>query len=127
MNEFQATAVIVALFVLRCVVPFVLLMAIGYGMNRLVDRWEREDKARAEPRPAIPLLMAAQTPDAAPKSKIPCWVFNNCDEKTRAACPAYANPAVPCWLARLRAEGRVPAKCAGCALYTGVPALASGD
>jgi hypothetical protein len=127
MNEFQATAVIVVLFALRCVVPLVLLIAIGYGMNRLVDHWEREDKARSVAQPPIPLPMAARTPTEAPKSKIPCWVFNNCDEKKRDACPAYANPSVACWLARLRAEGRVPAKCAGCALYTGAPALASGD
>lgn len=126
MNEFQATAVMVALFALRCVVPFVLLMAIGYGMNRLVDHWEREEKAQAQARPAIPLPMAAARPPA-PKSKIPCWVFNNCDEKKRAGCPAYTTPSLACWVARLRAEGQVPAKCTGCPLYTGAPALAVGD
>lgn len=126
MNDFQAMAVLVALFALRCVAPFLLLMAIGYGMNRLVAHWEREEQARAA-KPAIPLPMAARAAPAAAKSKIPCWVVNQCDEKTRNACPAYANPSLACWLARLRAEGSVPAKCAGCALYTGAPALAVGD
>jgi hypothetical protein len=128
MNEFQATAVIVVLFALRCIVPLALLMAIAYGMNKLVDRWEREDKAPTEARPAIPLPMATRTPVETPRSKIPCWVFNNCDEKTRNACPAYANQSVACWVARLRADGRLPAKCAACPLYTGAPAFGlSGD
>ena len=38
MNEFQASAVVVALFALRCGAAFVLVLAIGYGMKRLVDR-----------------------------------------------------------------------------------------
>lgn len=127
MNDFQATAVLVALFALRCVAPFLLLLAIGYGMNRLVAHWEREEQAPAGARAAIPLPMAAATRPANTEAKIPCWVFNNCDEKTRNACPAYANSTLACWVARLRADGQVPAKCAGCALYTGAPALAVGD
>lgn len=102
-------------------------MAIGYGMNRLVDHWEKEEKAQAQARPAIALPMAAGPAKQASKSKIPCWVFNNCDEKTRANCPAYANTSLACWVARLRAEGQVPAKCAGCPLYTGAPSFATGD
>ena len=35
MNEFQATAVMAALFALRCVAPFLLLLLTGYGMKRL--------------------------------------------------------------------------------------------
>ncbi|WP_157913048.1 hypothetical protein [Candidatus Promineifilum breve] len=45
MNDFQATAILTALFALRCVAPFLLLMAVGYGMNRLVAHWEHEDQA----------------------------------------------------------------------------------
>ncbi len=126
MNDFQATAVLAALFALRCVAPFLLLMVIGYGMNRLVAHWERAEQSQTGARPTIPLPLAATRPIKT-EAKIPCWVFNNCDEKTRNACPAYANPTLACWVARLRAEGRVPAKCAGCTLYTGAPALAVGD
>lgn len=127
MNEFQATAVIVGLFALRCIVPFVLMLAIGYGMKRLVMHWEKEDATRAQPRPSIPLAMAGSTAAAPAKSKIPCWILNNCDEQTRRACPAYASPSLACWVARLRAEGQVPAKCAGCGLYSGSPSFAAGD
>jgi hypothetical protein len=114
MNEFQATTVIVALFALRCVVPFLLLLAIGYGMKRLAARWEREEATQA--------LEVIQT-------KIPCWVFNNCDEKKRAACPAYLNSSLACWAARAQAEGQPPAGCANCSFYraqTGVARLKPG-
>ncbi len=127
MNEFQATAVLIGLFALRCVAPLVLLMAIGYGMNRLVAHWEGEERTGVGKPASIPLPMTARATPTAAKSKIPCWMLNNCDDKTRNACPAYASPTLACWVARLRAEGGVPAKCAGCALYTGTPALAAGD
>lgn len=126
MNEFQAVAVMVALFALRCVLPFLLLVAIGYGMKRLVAHWEREE-AGGGARPTIPLAMAEPAGENRARPKLPCWVFNNCAEQTRDACPAYANPSLACWLARLRADGSVPAKCAGCPLYTGAPAFAAGD
>jgi hypothetical protein len=127
MNEFQATAVLVALFALRCVLPFILLLAIGYGMNRLVDHWERDEKRQGGKQMAIPLAMAARPAERSPQSKIPCWVFNHCEEKTRDACPAYANPSLACWVARLRAEGQLPGKCARCPLYSSAPAFAVGD
>ena len=46
MNEFQATAVMVALFALRCVLPLALLVTIGYTMTRLANRWEAQEKTR---------------------------------------------------------------------------------
>lgn len=128
MNEFQGMAVVVALFALRCVAPILLMMTIGYGMKRLVRHWEREEAAQAQKvaaRPAIQLAMAAS--ERPSKSAIPCWILNNCDEQTRRDCPAFASPSLACWMARLRADGQVPAKCAGCAQYTGVPAFAGGD
>jgi hypothetical protein len=119
MNEFQATAVMVGLFALRCVAPLALTLFVGYLMNRLVDRWEREDEARKagaalpaprpQPKPAIPVV--------AVKPGLPCWVFNNCDEKKRSGCAAYQNQTVPCWLARMRADGALPAGCPDCAIY----------
>ena len=124
MNEFQATTILVALFALRCVAPFMLLVLIGYGMKRLAAHWEWQDAARAA-RPSLPVAMVAR-PNEALRPRVPCWVFNNCDEKTRNACPAFATPSLACWTARLRADGRLPAKCAGCSLYTGASAFA-GD
>ncbi len=130
MNGFQATAVMVALFALRCVAPLVLMVAIGYLMNRLVDRWNAQDAAREEVPVSIPLpVLPAKQAEARPA--IHCWIFRSCDEATRGECVAFKNPAIPCWLARLRVDGKLPAACADCPLYLNdgaeMPALAVGD
>ncbi len=137
MNEFQGTAVIVVLFALRCVAPILLMMTIAYGMKRLVRHWEHQEAAMArltgpqpaqsKPAPSQAAITLAMAAEQTVKSAIPCWMLNNCDEQTRRNCPAFASPSLACWVARLRAEGQIPAKCAGCALYTGVPAFAGGD
>lgn len=46
MNEFEATVILLLLFMLRCILPAVLMFGVGYLMNWLVDRWNREDAAR---------------------------------------------------------------------------------
>ena len=46
MEETQATAVLILMFALRCIAPLLITLAIGYLMNRLVDRWQAEDAAR---------------------------------------------------------------------------------
>ena len=127
MNEFQGTAVIMALFALRCVMPFVLMLALGYGMKRLVRHWDGEGAGQSQAQPAIPLPRVARPASKPATPALPCWVLKNCDEKTRDTCPAYISPSLACWVARLRAEGQVPARCAGCALYTGTPSFAAGD
>jgi hypothetical protein len=111
MNEFQAAAVLIGFFALRCVLPLVLMMLIGFGMNKLVDRWAAEEEARLEGVPA-----AAARPRL-PATTIPCWLFKNCDEKTRLACPATERPGIPCWLLRMQAAGRLPERCKECAIY----------
>ncbi len=128
MNEFQGTAVVVALFALRCVLPLALLFAIGYTMTKLANRWESQGKGQPAGRAAISLPMAgAESPGMAAALKVPCWVLKNCDESQRARCPATRNPSLACWVALTWAEGRLPAKCANCPRYTGAPALAVGD
>ena len=128
MNEFQATAVVVGLFALRCVLPLALLFAVGYTMTRLANRWETQQKGQPASGAAIPLPMAgAESSGVAAPLKVPCWVYKNCDETKRARCPAARNPSLACWVALTWAEGRLPAKCANCPRYTGAPALAVGD
>lgn len=123
MSEYQATGVLVALFALRCVLPFALTMLVGYGMNRLVAHWERQDAAAKPPAPTPTPIPArrparpASIPVVAVRPSLPCWVFNNCAESAYVNCAAYKNSAVPCWLARSRADGALPAKCESCAIY----------
>ena len=47
----------------------------------------------------------------------PCWQLRNCSEASRANCDACKEPGLPCWMARLRADGRLPGPCYGCALF----------
>lgn len=123
MSELQATGVLIALFALRCVLPFALTLLVGYGMNRLVAHWEREEAAAKTTSPApVPARRPARParpsiPVVAVKPSLPCWVFNNCEESAYVNCAAYKNSAVPCWLARMQADGKLPAKCPSCAIY----------
>lgn len=126
MNEFQATTIFIALFALRCIVPLLLTVAIGYAMNRLVDRWETEEKAQGAapcaPQRAVQRRVTAQ-PAATPLA-LPCWVLRNCDAR-RQSCPAYQQSGLACWQARTNSEGALPAACATCSLYTGAPIAAA--
>lgn len=121
MNDFQATAVFVAFFALRCIVPLLTTLAIGAAMNYLVDRWEGEEEAKpgaaAAPAPAKPAGRLADITVAA----IPCWLVKKCNP---TGCPAYQQREVPCWLARVQAEGKLPATCLPCQMYTPQGAVA---
>jgi hypothetical protein len=125
MKETEATGVLFLMFALRCIAPLLLTLGIGYLMNRLVDRWEAEETKTefeeegepvAAPAPAVKL----------PSINVPCWILRNCDKAALADCPAHKQPGIPCWLARLRAEGRLPSGCPDCPIYEDiVPAPAA--
>jgi len=51
MNEFEATGIMILLFALRCALPAVLMLGLGYLMNWWVDRLRQEDEARAKGQP----------------------------------------------------------------------------
>jgi hypothetical protein len=120
MNEFQATAVMLALFALRCVLPLAITVALGYLMNRLVDRWEAEDAKEAGvdmPAQIPPIPVTAVSTPAKPASKMPCWLVKGCNPAQRADCPAFQQRGKPCWVARLQMEGIMPADCPDCPVY----------
>jgi hypothetical protein len=108
----QATFTMVLLFALRCVLPLVLMLGIGYAMNWLVDRWEAEavdgDKETA---------VSAQNANA-------CWSVIGCDSELRQDCPGFKQQMIPCWLARTQAEGALPEECPTCPLYKETPSFA---
>jgi hypothetical protein len=117
MSEIRAAGAIALFFALRCIVPLMITVAIGYLMNRLVDRWEAEEAAEEAARPETqPILPAAKVADSAAKN-LPCWLIRNCDEKKRAGCPAHNEPSLPCWIARLMSEGDLPSSCPDCPIY----------
>ena len=121
MNEFQATAVMVALFALRCIVPLLLTMAVGILMNRLVDRWEAEERdttpvEQGQP-VGIPLPSLSMKAAEKAKASLPCWLVKGCDPARRSACPAFHQRGKACWVARLQAEGVLPSGCPDCPVY----------
>jgi hypothetical protein len=117
MSELQAAGTIILFFVLRCIVPLAITVAIGYLMNRLVDRWEAEETAAQEGTAGIEPVMPAAKKAASTTRSLPCWIVRNCDEEKRASCPAYLEPSLPCWIARLLSEGKQPDNCPDCPIY----------
>lgn len=112
MNEIQATFALVLLFALRCLLPLVITLAIGYVMNGLVTRWQAEEKACS-----IPMAVLAT-------AGLRCWDVKHCSVKQRNRCPAYLRSGIPCWQARQEANGKRPALCGACPFYTGVGLVA---
>ena len=118
MSDLQAAGTIILFFALRCIAPLLITLGIGYLMNRLVARWEAEEKAAelevvAGVKPATPAVGKARTTSP----KLPCWIVRNCDAERRANCPAHQNQTLPCWIARLLAEGVQPSTCPDCPVY----------
>jgi hypothetical protein len=103
--------VVVGLFILRLGVPLAIMLAIGYGLRRLDARWEAEATARREREAVPPAVQALKTAEQ------PCWEIKGCDDESRAKCPACKAWDIPCWVARLRATGRLPVECHSCALF----------
>ena len=116
MNEIQSSLVLTALFALRCVAPFVITLAVGYLMNRLVDRWQAEDEAR-QGQTAPPATAMPADERRFPVRTIPCWLLRRCDEDKRANCPAPKQPGLPCWLVKMNVEGGLPEDCPDCPIY----------
>ncbi len=117
MGAVPEIAAVVGLFVLRIGVPLAITGFIVWSLHRLDARWQAE----AEARQAAADVSAGRVPPAALKAPqavtTPCWQLRNCSEGGRADCAACKEPGLPCWMARLRAEGRLPGPCYGCALF----------
>ena len=116
MDGLLAAAVIVGMFLLRIGVPLTMTLAVAYFLRRLDARWQAEAWAEWEANQpqdqAIAEAKLLETDDE------PCWSLKGCDETARANCPACEQPKLPCWLTRRRSEGRLPAECYGCALFS---------
>lgn len=117
MNDIQAAGTIALFFALRCIAPLLITVAIGFLMNRLVDRWEAEEAIEKEMAPGFkPVMPAAKAADSTARS-IPCWLLRNCDAEKRASCPAHKEQSLPCWIARLMSDGALPDSCPDCPIY----------
>lgn len=117
MDVLIETTAMVVLFILRMGIPIAVTVAIVSGLKFLDGRWQADAEARHASRAVAQGLLtpdAVSSPMAAEK---PCWELNGCTEEKRKQCSGCAMTDIPCWMARLRADGKLPARCYGCALF----------
>jgi hypothetical protein len=116
MDWLQETAIIVGMFLLRLGVPLAITLAVAYFLRRLDAKWQTETWERWEAGQSQEKLIAEAKRFQAGKQ--PCWSLKGCAESVRASCPAYKQSDIPCWLARRRSEGKLPAQCYNCAQFS---------
>jgi hypothetical protein len=108
MNAWQSSLVLVLLFALRCLLPVVVMLLIGYGMNKLSARLVINAQRRQEADEELVRLFGST------------WPGKDCE--TPADCKAFHNPAIPAWLAQQRVCGcRKPDDCLCSPFYHVVP------
>ena len=120
---------IILLFIMRLGIPVLVTVAIAYGLRRLDARWQAEAEAKAQTKSVVPqapqpkparigngITIPLRQPVAGAAGQ-PCWSLKGCSELMRANCAAFHQPNVPCWSARMNAEGRLPEGCKDCKVY----------
>lgn len=115
MEGLLETAVIVGMFLLRIGVPLAITLGVAYALRRLDAKWQAEAWAELEASQPQEKVM---TQVKSFVSEQPCWSVNGCDETVRAKCAAFNQANIPCWLARRRSEGKLPAECYSCTLFS---------
>jgi hypothetical protein len=109
----EALAVI-GLFLVRLGVPLLLTLAVAHALRRLDAGWQAE----AEGELRVAELNAVQLAELkALQGNQRCWEVKGCSEERRAECPGCGPLDIPCWVARLRATGRLPVQCHDCELF----------
>lgn len=105
---------LIGIFLVRFGVPLLLSAAVVWWLHRLDTRWSKAAPAVTRVPDDTP---ATKTADHARIISEPCWVYRACPEERRNQCPAYLNPEVVCWLARLRCDGRLASGCRCCSVF----------
>ncbi len=117
MTPVSEIVALTGLFLLRLGVPLAITVFVTWGLRRLDGRWQ----ADAEARQAVDVVRTGQVQAAAFKApqaaQTACWKLRDCPEARRSGCAGCQEPGLPCWMARLRADGRLPNTCYGCALF----------
>lgn len=117
MNVILETLALTVLFVLRLGIPIAVTVLIAWGLRRLDARWQADAAARQSSRAVAAGNLDAAAVTSPLAAQQPCWELNNCSDAQRGNCPACATFDIPCWMARLRADGKLPARCYGCTLF----------
>ena len=95
---------------LRIGIPLAVTAGVIYLLHHLDQRWQEE---------------ALSVPVVAPTGK-PCWEVKECPETRHKACPAAAQPRVPCWQVFRSKSGVLREDCLSCEVFrqASVPLLA---
>ncbi len=111
MFRFTQSIVVLVLMMLRVGIPLLLTMSVGAVVSGIDFRRKRVLQEE------MAVVTAGAAPSVSAAQRKPCWLCKNCSEKDYIKCPAYANTSVPCWVARLGGQGRIPSICANCELF----------
>ena len=122
MQPLEEAAVMVGLFLIRLGIPLVVTILVTWGLRRLDAHWQAEADARQLNAAVADGEIAPSEVLAPAARKEPCWEYRDCPETAKRNCPACGPTDLPCWMARLRAEGKLPGRCYGCERFkTRVP------
>ncbi|MBW7882574.1 MAG: hypothetical protein H3C34_08045 [Caldilineaceae bacterium] len=110
-------AAIVGLFVVRLGIPLAITILITWWLRSLDRRWQAEAAALRANAAVAAGTLASNTVAAPEAAEQPCWEYRQCSESRRAVCAACRWHDLPCWMARLRTEGQLPAACYGCRYF----------
>ena len=123
MNTLAVLESIIGIVVLRLGVPLAVTGGLAWWLQRLDKRWQAENRAEYLAanwgRPNVGTFEGQE-------GQPPCWVTRGCSAEARTKCAAYGRPTVPCWLIRLRREGKLPKACLKCELFAIVQSAAMG-
>jgi hypothetical protein len=111
----EEVLVVVGMFLLRLGVPLAITLAVGYGLRRLDAKWQAEALARWEADdPSQKEIVEALKSVGMERF---CRKKEEYDEIRRTLDPDCALLDIPCWVARMRATGRLPEECYNCELF----------
>ena len=112
----------ILLFLIRLGIPLAVTILVAWGLRRLDARWQAEADAQQLTADVAIGLVAPAAVKAPAARQQPCWENRHCSEAKRSSCAACAMTDLPCWMARLRSEGRLPGNCYGCQYFKVKPA-----
>lgn len=112
MNDFNALLAVVLGLLIRFGVPLLLTVLAAWGLRRLDQHWQHESEHVRR----APLALGAAPVE------VRCWEQTSCPEAKRDACPAYAQPSVPCWQLFRASNGDLSSGCLGCDVFVNAPA-----
>jgi len=109
----QGPLIIFLLFLVRLLVPLMVLLGLGY----LYEYWSARRLSTDRSEPGQPLAVRSNWASVGKPNQAPCWETMKCSPEQRALCPAAKRRGVPCWLTMQLVEGHLPDRCLDCQVF----------